>query len=677
MARFLELVLLSGFAIAQPLFDLLGPHPEFLSSHDVGGAALIALSFAALFVPAVALWGGEALCALASARLASVAGAAVTTVLAALAVVGAGASIAELPRQAWALVVVSVLMGAALAAIFAVLRRRGVLAWAAPLGLVFPLVFLFQPAQRQVWLPGGGERAQHVQLTSDAPVLFIVFDELPLVSLQDESGAIDGERFPNFARLASMSTWFPNATSVSPSTVPSVISLLTSTWPGLDANARAAAHANSLFRILGDRGRVVAVERATHLCPPDVCPELRREGAVERISALASDLRVLFAHRVVPLAWAGDLPPIGHRWRNFANPGGRDPEGGSLPTVLEKLEGDEPLSLAYSHLMLPHGPWLYFPSGRKYHAMGVHGDNGGGWVQSDDVVAYGQQRHLNQLARADGLLGRALDRFADLGWLAQVLVVVVADHGIAFEPGDRFRQLTATNYAELLSIPLFIKLPGQREGRIDHRNAQTIDVLPTLVKALGGEPLATFAGHDLFDLSQAPPLVKEARLPEPLLFDTSSLERRLAELRARNARRFAPGTAGFERAGSLREWVGHRVDAIAPEAPVRGRAQLFQGESYAAVDPEASDTPYYVIGRIRLDAGARRVPVLGMAIALDGVVRATGGTLELPGGWWSFGALLPDGSLHAGRNELEILVALSESGSPRLERLRLDPYPAR
>jgi hypothetical protein len=47
------------------------------------------------------------------------------------------------------------------------------------------------------------------------PNVMIVFDEFPLMSLMDGNGGIDASRYPNFAQLASRSTWSRNATGVS------------------------------------------------------------------------------------------------------------------------------------------------------------------------------------------------------------------------------------------------------------------------------------------------------------------------------------------------------------------------------------------------------------------------------------------------------------------------------
>src|SRR3954453_8720004 len=64
--------------------------------------------------------------------------------------------------------------------------------------------------------PGTEESAQPAE--RPPPVVFVVFDEFPADDLLRPDGTIDAERFPNFAELASISTWFPNPTTVFDST---------------------------------------------------------------------------------------------------------------------------------------------------------------------------------------------------------------------------------------------------------------------------------------------------------------------------------------------------------------------------------------------------------------------------------------------------------------------------
>jgi hypothetical protein len=54
-----------------------------------------------------------------------------------------------------------------------------------------------------------------LQLRAEAPVVMVVFDELPISSLVVENGETDRVRYPNFAELAADSTWFRNTSTVS------------------------------------------------------------------------------------------------------------------------------------------------------------------------------------------------------------------------------------------------------------------------------------------------------------------------------------------------------------------------------------------------------------------------------------------------------------------------------
>ena len=64
-------------------------------------------------------------------------------------------------------------------------------------------------------------------------------------------------------------------------------------------------------------------------------------------------------------------------------------------------------------------------------------------------------------------------------------MVVLADHGVSFVPGGNARLVDRDNIADIARVPLFVKLPGQRAGRVDTRAARTIDVLPTIADVLG------------------------------------------------------------------------------------------------------------------------------------------------------------------------------------------------
>ena len=107
-----------------------------------------------------------------------------------------------------------------------------------------------------------------------------------------------------------------------------------------------------------------------------------------------------------------------------------------MDSVLAGLEGD-PAVLAYAHPMLPHSPWYLLlrpavrercadPRPRYRHLVGRP------WL-----VDQGWQRHLLQTGYVDRMLRRTLDRLEETGLYDDALVVLVADHGVSFQPGER------------------------------------------------------------------------------------------------------------------------------------------------------------------------------------------------------------------------------------------------
>jgi hypothetical protein len=70
-----------ALAVAQPLFDLLGSHPEFFATHGSGGGAIVAFALALIVVPPLVLLGVEWLAGLVSVALGWAFHLAVVTVL--------------------------------------------------------------------------------------------------------------------------------------------------------------------------------------------------------------------------------------------------------------------------------------------------------------------------------------------------------------------------------------------------------------------------------------------------------------------------------------------------------------------------------------------------------------------------------------------------------------------
>ena len=205
----LQVFALCGLAIAQPVFDLLGRNSTFLVVHDVAGFELVVFAFSLILIPPLMVLAVLGLVRLISARLAWWVFCGIAGVLVALFVVPAVDRALGLADWVWfgGLVIVAT----AAAMVFARLRAvRGFATYLSPAPILFLVLFLFvSPAN--ALLSDTDPAAIVGASTATTPVVTVVFDEFPLGALVDGGGRLDTARFPGFARLAGMSTWYPNA----------------------------------------------------------------------------------------------------------------------------------------------------------------------------------------------------------------------------------------------------------------------------------------------------------------------------------------------------------------------------------------------------------------------------------------------------------------------------------
>jgi len=155
------------------------------------------------------------------------------------------------------------------------------------------------------------------------------------------------------------------------------------------------------------------------------------------------------------------------------------------------------------HTLPPHDPYLPPPSTK--HKLLPEGELDH-WSQMLGMTRYSppQQalidkhrlRYREAIMGADEALGRFLDELERQGKLDQALVIVTSDHGESFERGY-IGHAGQWLHEAVIRVPLVIKLPGQRAGRIVHTPVGLDDVAPTIVDVLGLPPLAQADGRSL------------------------------------------------------------------------------------------------------------------------------------------------------------------------------------
>lgn len=107
------------------------------------------------------------------------------------------------------------------------------------------------------------------------------------------------------------------------------------------------------------------------------------------------------------------------------------------------------------------------------------------WASADEVRQI-RGLYAGEVAFVDHCLGPLFAGLADLGYLDDTVIVVLADHGHPLNDHGKFLKGADRLYNELLRIPFMIRLPSGKHGGT-HADAivQFQDLLPTILDLIG------------------------------------------------------------------------------------------------------------------------------------------------------------------------------------------------
>jgi hypothetical protein len=656
VGSFLELFALSGLVFAQPLLDVFSRAPEVFVASRAGVLDIVAFALVVAVGPPLALWVVGRLVGLAGPGPRQWAHLVAVAALAALLLVQVVRGVSDVRRAI--LVVPALLAGGLLAwALARTSVARTFLRYLAVAPVAFVALFLLASPVSRILLAEGRIDAATTEVGRPAPVVMIVLDELPTTSLLDGEGAIDADLYPNLAALAGDGTWYRNHTTVAAHTKLAVPSIVTGRWPeGADRPATAAEHPQSLFTLLGGTYDLEVLENFTHLCPEQLCDAGRepRPGSAlpGLLSAAAGAWTELTAPEEDATLYGGDDPFFeserAHR---------------RFDLLIESFDRMTDRSLHYLHVLLPHQPWNWLPSGQRH--TGPFEGFFGSWI-TDDTAESARQRHILQMQFTDRQVGRVLDRLRELDRYDDALVVLTADHGVSFTPGEPLRALSNGNAIDLLWVPLIVKAPGRTEGEVRDHPSGTVDILPTMADHLAVEvPWEVDGGSLREDRSRTGGQLEVFDLPDDLVWregaelEVDGDETFAAVLGRRAVRHDGPPELSPYRLGPHGPLVGVPVAQleVGPPSPVGMR--LDDPRALDDVDTRARTLPVYIPGEAEGDE-----PVT-VAVAVNGVVGGVFTTIhdEERQRFW---VIVPPSLLVDGRNEVELFGVDGAPGSERL-----------
>ncbi|MEW6529731.1 MAG: sulfatase-like hydrolase/transferase [Thermodesulfobacteriota bacterium] len=685
---FLHIFVLSAFAFAQPLFDLIGRHPEFLVAHHAKPFDVIVLALLLCLGIPLVLVAIDAFAGLFGERTFLVVHFCIIALLATLIVLPA---IKKVAGTGALVVVASCIVGLCFS--FGYTRWGSVksfVSFLSPALLIFPYVFLIlSPASGLVLSTGYVPESSKIEIEKGAPVVFVIFDELPVTSLMDEQGRIDEAAYPNFAALSREAVWYRNATTVADFTTVSVPAMLTGRYPGVYKLPNAPNYPKNLFTLIGRTYALNVVESGTQMCPADMrAYRIKEDRFVTRTELLIWDLSCVYAQHLLPPDYAQAFPNVTKAWKNFGDASG--PQHGQETRVtlfkrfMESIEATPVRSFYFIHVDLPHVPWVYYPSGSRYNnsGQGLSGVFGlkenEDWEDDDWAVQQAFQRHLLQTGYVDKLLGEMVAHLKRKNLYEQCLMIVTSDHGVSFRKNDSRRRLSKGNFEDIVHIPLFIKYPFKNEGTIDDREAETVDILPTIADALGFRVPWAVDG-----LSLLKPVTGRKRKRTFAYRDDTGIrefsDSRSGSVEASETLKikialFGSGQDASQKlfiAGRHRALVGRRVADIGLDdsSLARGSIVFDQEKVISNLGRETGFVHGNLTGHIKTNA-PHKTP-LHLTIGLNGKVVAVTRTSPVKDNIAYFSAIVPENAFDSDTNRLEgFLISGSSDSDTRLLALK-------
>ena len=689
-----------AIAVVQPLLDVLGRAPEFFVAHRAGPSDLLLLLAGLLLVAPLVPIALVVAAGVLGPRVRSIVTATIVAILVGLVAVQVAK---QLGVTRWtAALPPAVAAGVVTALLYA--RFAGFRSFFTVLGagiLIVPAAFALQPGIRRLIVPNTSRSAPADPAAAGfrpAPIVLMVFDELPLVSLLDADRNIDPALYPNLSALARDGVWFRNATTVSDYTRWAVPAILTGRRARPDAVPTAADHPDTLFSFLGRTHRLEVIEAATGMCPRPLCED-PEDSLRRRFAGMGGDLSIVAAYVFLTpdLHERLELPDLTANWGGFSagadagldlSPGAwqrhvqqrfKDDRRRFAQAFIDGISAsDQQPTLYFLHVLLPHQPWVLLPSGQRNASLAPLPSAMRGVRRGDDwEIAQNQQRHLLQVGYVDNVVGRVVARLKEAGLYERTLLVITADHGVAITKGLNVRGFTVGNAPEIMRVPLVIKFPAGTETsavlpavtphgqRVSDRNVETVDIAPTVAHVLGLRlPWAT-DGSSLLDASIPPRGEKRSHMT-PGRPSSGTGPRGLLLTRccggdsrrsARRTRTASPGHPGLASSSATRPTEYRVVDR--PEI-----ADLRYSWQYDTFDPGADAVPFDVSGELRGRSDARRTGVCRDC----GEWRHPSGHPDVDDqiGWLG---TPPLDSWRSGRNSIDVFLIEESDGRPVLGRL--------
>ncbi len=710
VVRALHLTALTSFACSAPLFSILKDGPEFFVNRRALPSDIALVAVGLFVVPTLSILALEALAYLLGRRVGDLVHYAAVWLLSAIVAVPLLTSVAGCAGIV--AVVVACFLGLGVATCVA--RFQAARQWLAALVLLSVVSFVsffFSDGVKTLLFPHKVMEGEGFTKSSDTPVAMLVFDEFPLNGLLDKNLEIDPVRFPHFAQFAKDSIWYRNATAVNAFTPIALPAILSGTMPRtLKQLPTTESYPTNLFTVLARSHSVSAFEPFTRLCPPEICTQTKRPpNRRKRLKAMLMDLAAVYLNFAVPSDLDIGVPSIDGKWGDFWD---EKRDSWNAPNFARKSRvnlfkdflrsikssNDKP-PFIFAHVILPHMPHQFVPSGKMYFSGPLHGYIKDRWTEDPAFLQAGFGQFMSQLGATDTVVGLFMEKLKQLGIYDKAIVVIAADHGFSVRPASYRRGDIDEDsfYEDIMNVPLMIKFPGKTSGQISPLHAQNNDVLPTILDALGLDYQLPLDGRSLLDSSipdrqeqqflvgrvhnpgrRQPKVKKVVKAEGEVLSYKAPAEtpRSTVDWKYTLPGYTDPHPSNPYFIGPHSELLGQPVSAFSTSSlpatyevlSVGDRSKKQDWSRTINFDPKSGTCPCNIQGNV---SGGDLKPLDEVALAINGVLRGFAQLIDGPGDIHHFVFLPLDAAFQSGANSVQLYkVESRSSGGIQLKTLR-------
>lgn len=138
---------------------------------------------------------------------------------------------------------------------------------------------------------------------------------------------------------------------------------------------------------------------------------------------------------------------------------------------------------------------------------------------SETDRAYIRGLYDEEVRYTDAKVGELLDRLREDGWYDRAIIVITSDHGEEFQEHGRF--LHESVQEVVARIPLFIRMPGGSPRGSIESMVESVDIVPTILDALGLEIPDRLQGESLLPILEGSEPVTEFAIIQSVAMRTS------------------------------------------------------------------------------------------------------------------------------------------------------------